>query len=71
MPGYGGEAGDLLLKVKVGEKQGFERKGMDVYSTITIPFTTAVFGGEAPYRRFPVKLCAESGKESSRELKSG
>lgn len=48
MPGLsGGKAGDLLLKVKVGTKPGFERKGMDVYSTVNIPFTTAVLGGEA------------------------
>ena len=57
MPGYGGGApGDLLLKVMVGEKQGFERKGMDVYSTITIPFTTAVFGGEAPVQTLSGKI---------------
>ncbi len=43
----GGKAGDLLLKVTVGERAGFERKGMDVYTNITIPFTTAVLGGEA------------------------
>ena len=24
-----------------------ERKGMDIYTTANIPFTTAVFGGEA------------------------
>ena len=48
MPGTGGgEPGDLLLKVQVGTKPGFERKGMDVYTTVQIPFTTAVFGGEA------------------------
>lgn len=47
MPGVnGGEGGDLLLKVTVGEKYGFERKGQDVYTTASIPFTTAVFGGE-------------------------
>lgn len=47
MPGFGGgEAGDLLLKVRVAEKAGYERKGMDVYTTVRIPFTTAVFGGE-------------------------
>lgn len=47
-PGFnGGEAGDLLLKVKVGDRAGFERKGMDVYTNISIPFTTAVLGGEA------------------------
>lgn len=42
----GGENGDLLLRVTVGEKPGFERKGMDIYTTIQIPYTTAVFGGE-------------------------
>lgn len=47
-PGTGGEeAGDLLLQVTVGEKAGFERKGMDIYTTAEVPFTTAVFGGEA------------------------
>ena len=48
MPGVGGgQAGDLILKVHVGTRPGFERKGCDVYSTVQIPFTTAVFGGEA------------------------
>lgn len=47
MPGSGGgKSGDLLLKVKVAGKPGFERKGQDVYTKIRIPFTTAVFGGE-------------------------
>lgn len=48
MPGLsGGKAGDLLLKVRVGKRPGFERKDMDVYSTVMIPFTTSVLGGEA------------------------
>ena len=47
MPGSaGGYDGDLLLKVQVGTKAGFERKEMDVYTKTMIPFTTAVFGGE-------------------------
>ncbi|MGN1167413.1 MAG: DnaJ C-terminal domain-containing protein [Lachnospiraceae bacterium] len=47
MPGTGGgEPGDLFLRVNVLNKPGFERKGMDVYTTAFIPFTTAVFGGE-------------------------
>ena len=41
------EALDLLLGVTVRGKEGYERKGMDVYTTVQIPFTTAVFGGEA------------------------
>ena len=47
-PGVGGgEAGDLLLKVNVQDKPGYKREGRDVYTTVNIPFTTAVFGGEA------------------------
>lgn len=47
MPGSaGGYDGDLLLKVQVGTKAGFERKEIDVYTKAMIPFTTAVLGGE-------------------------
>lgn len=42
----GAEAGDLLLEVHVAKKPGFERKGLDIYTTASVPFTTAVFGGE-------------------------
>ena len=42
-----GKQGDLLVTIHVDEKPGFSRKGNDVYSTAQIPFTTAVFGGEA------------------------
>lgn len=48
MPGRnGGGAGDLLLRVAVGKKAGFERKGMDLYTSVSIPFVTAALGGEA------------------------
>lgn len=46
----GGENGDLLLRVTVGNKPGFERKGMDIYTTIQIPFVTAALGGEVRVR---------------------
>lgn len=42
----GGENGDLLLRVTVLDKPGFRRQGMDVYTTVQVPFTTAVCGGE-------------------------
>lgn len=45
--GSGGKAGDLLLKVHIAQREGVERKGMDVYMDTLIPFTTAVLGGEA------------------------
>lgn len=43
----GGQAGSLLLKIHVKSRPGYERKGMDVYTTVKIPFETAVLGGEA------------------------
>ena len=47
MPGRnGGVAGNLLLEVSVRNKPGFERKGNDIYTTITVPFETAALGGE-------------------------
>ena len=48
MPGTGGgESGDILLKVTIDPDRQYERKGMDLYTTVSIPYTTAVFGGEA------------------------
>ena len=71
MPGMnGGEDGDLLLKVTVGEKAGYERKGLDVYTTADIPFTTAVFGGEVRYRHSMATSCVRSGKALSRGQRS-
>lgn len=47
-PGIGGgDAGNLMLKIHVMPKPGYERKGNDVYVTVNIPYTTAVLGGEA------------------------
>lgn len=43
----GGNDGDLMLKVHITPKPGYERKGNDVYVTASIPYTTAVLGGEA------------------------
>ncbi|MGN0335786.1 MAG: DnaJ C-terminal domain-containing protein [Lachnospiraceae bacterium] len=43
----GGSAGDLLLKIHIIPKPGYERKGNDVYVTVNIPYVTAVLGGEA------------------------
>ncbi len=71
-PGYGGgEAGDLLLKVHVGTKPGFERKGMDVYTTANIPFTTAVFGGEVTVQTLTGKVLCKirEGTQSGTKIR--
>lgn len=51
--GHAGEggmpAGDMYIKIHIAPKQGYERKGMDVYTTEEIPYTTAVLGGSAVF----------------------
>lgn len=42
-----GATGDLYLKIHINPKEGFERKGNDVYTTAHVPFWTAALGGEA------------------------
>jgi molecular chaperone DnaJ len=42
----GSRTGDLYLKVHISPKEGFERKGSDIYTVAKVPFSTAVFGGE-------------------------
>jgi molecular chaperone DnaJ len=42
-----GTAGDLLLKIHILPEKGYERRGRDIHAEAKIPFTTAVFGGEA------------------------
>lgn len=67
MPGAGGGAGDLLLKVHVEKRPGFERKGMDIYTTVTIPYTKAVSGGKVQIPtidgrvEFPIQKGTRSG----------
>jgi len=43
----GGPAGDLYLRVQTKPHAVFERKGDDLRTTIAVPVTTAVLGGEA------------------------
>lgn len=47
-PGWnGGPAGDLLIKVHIMDNPVYTRKGMDVYTTASVPYETASRGGEA------------------------
>ena len=43
----GNRRGDLLLRVSVDEDRNYSRKGQDLYTSVSVPFTTAVLGGEA------------------------
>ena len=72
MPGAnGGKTGDLLLKVHVAARPGFERKGMDVYAPVRIPFTTAVLGGKVEVQtlRGKVKCNIKPGTQSGTKLR--
>jgi molecular chaperone DnaJ len=41
---------EIRIKIHIQEKQGYLRKGMDIYTTQNIPFTTAVLGGETCFK---------------------
>jgi len=43
----GAAAGDLYFRIRIEPHPTFQRKGSDLYVTVTIPLTTAVLGGEA------------------------
>jgi DnaJ-class molecular chaperone len=43
----GGRAGDLYLRVRLRPDLRFERKGRDLHTSVTVPLTVAVLGGEA------------------------
>ncbi|MDO4477573.1 MAG: J domain-containing protein [Lachnospiraceae bacterium] len=67
----GGRTGDLLLKVHIQEKPGFERKGRDIYVTTDVPFTTAVFGGEVIVQTLegPASLKIPAGTQAEAHVK--
>ena len=43
----GGASGDLYLRVQTRPHPVFERRGDDLHTTVSVPVTTAVLGGEA------------------------
>ena len=67
----GGKTGDLMLKVHVASRPGFERKGMDVYAPVRIPFSTAVLGGKVEVQtlRGRVKCTIKPGTQSGTKLR--
>jgi curved DNA-binding protein len=48
--GAGGRKGDLYLRVRVAPDPSFERRGDDLQTTVHVPLTAAVLGGEAQVR---------------------
>ena len=71
-PGYNSaESGDLFLKVHILPKEGFERKGQDLYVTARIPFVTAALGGEAvvPVLNGSVVCKIKAGTQSGSKIR--
>ena len=71
-PGYqGGAAGDLFLKVTVDQKPGFKREGQDIYTTVSIPFITAVLGGDVTVQTIygNVRCNIKPGTQSGSKLR--
>ena len=71
-PGSSGmPAGDMYIRVHITPKQGYERKGMDVYITEEIPYTTAVLGGDAIFSTLygNVKCRIPAGTQSGSRIR--
>ncbi len=64
-------SGDLLIKVTVEEKIGYDRKGMDIYTTVNIPYEIAALGGEAtiPTLYGNVKCKIKEGTQSGCKIR--
>jgi curved DNA-binding protein len=43
----GAPRGDLYLRIRIRPDPRFERRGEDLYTSVSVPLTTAVLGGEA------------------------
>jgi len=56
-PGHGGgTSGDLYLKITVSPHHTFERRGDNLHTTVDVPLTTAVLGGEVQVPTLKGKL---------------
>ncbi|MET0551548.1 MAG: DnaJ C-terminal domain-containing protein [Vicinamibacteria bacterium] len=70
-PGARGRRGDLYMKVHVLPHPQFERKGDDLQTTVTVPLTTAVLGGETevPTLNGPIGIKIPPGSRPGRTLR--
>jgi curved DNA-binding protein len=68
---YGGQSGDLYLKVKVTPDTRFERDGNDLYVDVPVSMTTAVLGGEArvPTMTGDVNLKIPGGAQNGQKIR--
>jgi DnaJ-class molecular chaperone len=69
--GRRGQRGDLYLRVRVRPDPRFERRGDDLLTTVSVPLTTAVLGGEAsvPTLDGPVDIKIPAGTPVGRTFR--
>jgi curved DNA-binding protein len=69
--GRGGQRGDLYLRVRIAPHRVFERKGDDLQTTVTVPLTTSVLGGEAsvPTLERPLSIKIPAGSPAGRAFR--
>lgn len=68
---YGGQSGDLYLKLKVAADSHFERDGNDLYVDVPVSLSTAVLGGEArvPTMTGDVNLKIPTGAQNGQKIR--
>lgn len=68
---YGGPNGDLLIKVRVNESKGIERKGNDLHLEAKIDLYTAILGGNSDISLFgkKIKIKVAPNTQSGKTLK--
>lgn len=69
---YGGPAGDILLTIKTGKHPLFERKGLDIHSTISINMVQAALGSKVRVQTFnkgTVELKIPAGTQNDKLFK--
>jgi curved DNA-binding protein len=68
---YGGQPGDLYLRVKVMPAPRFERKGADLYATVPVDLYTALLGGKARVDTLsgPVSLNIKAGTQNGQTIR--
>lgn len=66
-----GKTGDLFIKVHIMEDKKYTRKGRDVYVTESVPYTTAILGGETDFDTLygPVRCRVPAGSQSGSKVR--
>lgn len=61
----GGQKGDLFLKIKVDQPEHIERKGADIYQTVSLDLFTALLGGSLTVQTLGGKVKLNIPEETS------